>query len=117
FLPPFPTRRSSDHFHVLGLLPHRHCERGQTHRTTTELVHERIQDGPVHPIQAKSVDLVQLQCHTGGLQRQHPVPTHFGVVTYTAQEPIGDPGRTTRPARDLPSGLLLQRSAEHTSEL
>src|SRR5699024_1123320 len=63
-------------------------------------------------IQAKSVDLVQLQCHTGGLQRQHPVPTHFGVVTYTAQEPIGDPGRTTRPARDLPSGLLLQRYLE-----
>src|SRR5699024_11765766 len=71
---------------------------------SSDLVHERIQDGPVHPIQAKSVDLVQLQSHTGGLQRQHPVPTHFGVVTYTAQEPIGDPGRTTRPARDLPSG-------------
>ena len=96
-----------------GFLPHRDGQRGHPDRAAAETAGERRQHGPVQPIQAEFVDVVDLQRGLGDVAGDHPVGANLGVVANPAQQPVGDARRAARASRDLGAGLGTHLDAEN----
>ncbi len=82
-------------FHRSGILTDGGSYRGDAHRTSTELVDDGQQDAVVYFVQSVLVDVQCLQRYLGDVRINLSRTLHLGEVAYTAQQGIGDTGRTT----------------------
>jgi len=89
--------------------PDRSRERLEPDRTAVEFFDERVEQFSVEPIKAGLVDLEPLQREARDLVRDFAAgaTAYLGEVAHASQQPVRDPGRTPRPARDL--ALRLRR--------
>src|SRR6266511_1727826 len=94
-------------FHSVRLFPHGRRERGQSHRTSLELAHERFQDRDVELVQSSLVHLEQRQGLAGSVQGDPAVAPHLGEIADPSKEPVGDPWRPSRPSGDLAGALRI----------
>ncbi len=116
--------RLGDLLDRVGFLPHSDRQSRQAHRTAAEAAHQRLQHGPVEPVQAERVYIIDAQGGPGDLARDDSVRPHLGVVTNPAQQPVGDPRRPTRPPGNLGGAVAGEtypqqpgRAGQHTGQL
>ena len=93
--------RLGDLLDGLALLTDRDRQRGEADRAAAEPPAQRVEHGPVEPVEAELVDLVELERGVRDLEGDDAVGADLGVVADPAQQPVGDPRRAARPGRDL----------------
>ena len=108
----------------VGLLAERHRERRQPDGAAAELLDDGAQETPVEPLETDLVDLEHRQRLLGDLGRDDALMAHLGHVAHAAQDPVGDPRRSARAARDQLGGVVghldredLRRAADDAGEL
>src|SRR5215203_6042721 len=86
--PSADEERFGDLFHGLAFLTDRHRQRAQPDRAAGETPAQRVQDGPVEPVEADVVDLVDGERGTRDVAVDHPVGTDLGEVAYPPQQTV-----------------------------
>ena len=94
--------------HVLdrvALLADRRGEVVDADRAAGELVEHRAQQLAVHHVEARRVDVEHRERVVGDVARDLAVGAHLGEVAHAPQQPVDDPRRAARAARDLERAL------------
>ena len=97
---------------VSALLADGHRQRGDTHRPAAEAATQGVEDGPVEPVEAQVVDVVEGQRPGRDLPGDDAVGLDLGVVADPPQQPVGDPGGAPGPTGDLGRPLGRERHIE-----
>src|SRR5919106_6460871 len=89
-----------------------HRQRAQPDWATGKTPAQRVQDGPVEPVEADVVDLVDGQRGTRDVAVDHSVRTDLGEVTHPPQQTVRNPRCATRSSGDLLRAVRAQGYAE-----
>jgi len=73
----------------------------QAHRPAPELVDDRVQDPPVHLVEAEVVDTEHREGLVRDLAGDHAVTPHKCIVPNPPEEPVRNPGSAPAPLCDL----------------
>ena len=98
--------------HVLdgvALLADRRREVVDADRSAGELLEHRAQELAVHHVEARHVDVEHHERVVGDLARDLAFGAHLGEVAHAAQQPVRDPRRPARAARDLERAARVDR--------
>ena len=96
----------------VGLLAERDGERREADRAAAELLGDRRQQLAVDALEPAAVDLEQLERLAGDVVRDLAGVAHLGDVAHAPQDPVRDPRRAARAARDLVGGVVLDLDVE-----
>src|SRR5206468_6017969 len=96
----------------VALLADGRGERVDPDRPAAELVDDGEEEGAVHLIEPRLVDVEQGERIARDGPRDPPLGTHLGEVAHAAQQPVRDARRAARTARELGPTVLVEGDAE-----
>jgi hypothetical protein len=91
----------------VGLLAHALGQRGQPDRLAPEAAAQRLEDGPVHLVQAELVHPEEVEALGRRRSVDGAVAPHLGEVADPAQQAVGHAGRAPRALGDPRRPLLV----------
>jgi hypothetical protein len=81
-------------------------------RAAVEAVDDGLEELPVHDVEAVQVDIEHGQGSVGERLGDRAVALDVGEVADAAQQPVGDPWRAARAARDLDAAVGVERHVQ-----